>query len=53
MTDSSGVINLQSLAAVNGAKWDSIDGNGDGFSYSFNPCNGFHTSMFNDLAVIS
>jgi len=50
MSDNSGEINLNSLASpTSDPRW-TVDG-GDMFEYSYNPCIGFSSPQFENLAV--
>ena len=50
MSDGSGSINLRSIASRNGYAKFQLDG-GDKYLYSYNPCVGYNTVQFDDLAV--
>ncbi|CAK8680767.1 unnamed protein product [Clavelina lepadiformis] len=50
MSDNSGIINLKSLASSTGQpRWEIPDG--VGWIYRYNPCVGFNSVQFSDLAV--
>jgi len=51
MSDGSGTIDLNSLASRTGSPRWTVDGL-DGWDYSYNPCVGFSSSQFTDLAVL-
>lgn len=50
MADNSGDINLRSVGLKNGSPKYVIAGT-DSWSYSYNPCYGFSSTYFTDLAV--
>lgn len=51
MSDSSGVVNLRSLGRRDNTPRWTVEGN-DGFQYMYNPCYGWNTNSYTNLAVL-